>query len=28
MGDITVDVKGPGLIAEIMRMRHEQAQAA
>jgi hypothetical protein len=28
MGDITVDVKGPGLIAEIMRKRHEQAQAA
>ena len=28
MGDITVDVKGPGLIAEIMRVRNEQAQAA
>jgi hypothetical protein len=28
MGDITVDVKGPGLIAEIMRVRGERAQAA
>ena len=28
MGDIRVDVKGPGLIAEIMRSRAEQARAA
>jgi hypothetical protein len=27
MGDITVDVKGPGLIAEIMRVRHERKAA-
>ena len=27
MGDITVDVKGPGLIAEIMRVRHERMAA-
>jgi hypothetical protein len=28
MGDINVDARGPGLIAEIMRVRHEQAKAA
>jgi hypothetical protein len=28
MADITLDVRGPGLIAEIMRVRDEQAKAA
>jgi uncharacterized Rossmann fold enzyme len=28
MGDITVDARGPGLIAEIMRVRNQQAKAA
>ena len=27
MGDITVDVKGPGLIAEIMRVRDQRKAA-
>ena len=28
MPDVTLDVKGPGLIAEIMRVRNEQKVAA
>jgi hypothetical protein len=28
MPDVTLDVKGPGLIAEIMRVRAERAEAA
>jgi hypothetical protein len=27
MGDINVDARGPGLIAEIMRVRHERMAA-